>query len=137
MTHVAVIAAQRHALVQVQGLDVVWHTMTGGGLEVETTPDPDGARGEVLTGSVTATDITLTTGFSPHHDLDWVRDIKRGVGTARYTVVRQWTDENWSPIGTPEVYPGCLLVGYTNPTTAPSSEAAQFSITLATTGEAL
>ena len=136
MTLAAVTAARRHALVQIEGLDVVWHTMTGGGLSVEIVEDPSDPGGEGIPGLVSADNIVLTTGFSPHNDLDWVREMKRGIGVDHYTVIRQWTDENWAAIGTPEVYPGCLLIGYTNPVTGPTSEPAEFTVTLSTTGEA-
>lgn len=136
MTLATVTASQRHALVQIQGLNVYWHTMTGGGRVVNVTEDPDDPTGDPLIGVVAAEDIELTTDFSPR-DMDWVRDLKRSVGDGGFTVVRQWTDENWSHIGEPEVYPDCILIGYSNPTSSPTTEAATISVTLATKGEAL
>lgn len=131
-------AAQRHAIVTIDGLDITWHTMTGGGRTVEAAPDPESEDGRILaTGKVTAENIVLTTSFSPYEDLTWVHQLKTGVGALRVTVTRHWTDENWDYIGDPEVYPDCLLIGYENPTTAPSGDDVEFAITLATTGEAL
>lgn len=136
MSLASVNAAQRHAMVTLAGIDHLWHTMTGGGRTVTTAPDPY-VPGGVMAGAAIAEDITLVTSFSAHRDLEWIREMKRAVGSGRYTVVRQWTDENWSPVGEAEIYPDCLLLGYTNPPSAPSGDYTEFSVVLSTTGEAL
>jgi hypothetical protein len=130
-------AAQRHCIITLQGIDNAWATMAGGGITATTTPDPYSDVGEVIAGGLRAENIVLTTGFDPRHDLDWINELKRGVGEFRGTVTRQWTDENWTHLGDPEVYPDCLLIGYTPPATTASGDEAVFTITLATTGEAL
>ena len=137
MTIATIKAAQRNALVTIRGLDVAWHTMTGGGMTVTAREDPSSADGELILGTPQAEDIVLTASFSPRNDIEWTQDLKRSIGEKRLTVIRQWTDENRRHLGDPEVYPDCLLIGYTNPTSSPSAEDAEFSITLATTGEAL
>lgn len=138
MTLLTINAAQRHAIVTIAGLDdIVWHTMTGGGVSVSLLPDPTSHEGEVIPGNPAAENISLATGFNPHDDRLWMRELKRSVGIGRYTITRQWTDENWRPLGEPETYPDCLLVGYDNPTSAPSGEDAEFVITLANTGEVI
>lgn len=138
MSKLVIRAAQRHAIVHLEGVPVAWHTMTGGGITVPVADDPDTADViESIPGTPRAEPITLTTSFSPAEDLEWMKDLKRGVGMLRATVTRHWTDENWRRIGEPEVYPDCLLIGYENPTTTRSGDDVEFSITLATTGEAL
>lgn len=137
MSLLTIKAARRHALVTLEGFDTVWHTMAGGGRGVQMIEDPLSDLGEMIPGPVRAENIVLTTSFSPRTDLEWIRELKLGVGVLRRAVIRQWTDENWTHIGDPEVYPDCLLIGYTAPTTAPTGEDVDFSITLATTGEAL
>lgn len=137
MTIATIKAAQRNALVSIRGIDVAWHTMTGGGMSATTREDPLSEDGELLTGTPRADDITLTASFSPRTDMEWTQDLKRGVGEKRLTVIRQWTDENRRHLGDPEVYPDCLLIGYINPVTSPSAEDVEFTITLSTTGEAL
>lgn len=139
MSRVTVNAAQRHALVTLEGVNAAWTTMTGGGRTVITTDDPDTDDGTriVIVGKTVAEDIVLSTSFDPKADIDWMNQLKRGVGTYRGTVTRQWTNENWTHIGEPEVYPDCLLTSYTPPESSRSGEDAMFTITLATTGEAL
>ena len=137
MNQLTINAAERHAIVTIEGLDIVWHTMAGGGVAVSVVDDPYSSTGEVIAGNVSADNIILATGFSPHDDLHWMNELKRSVGVGRYTVTRQWTDENWRHIGDPETYPDCLLIGYTNPTTGPTGDDAEFAITLHTTGEAI
>lgn len=137
MSRVVVNAAQRHTIITLEGVNTSWNTMAGGGMGVTTVPDPMSDLGDVIAGNARAENIILSTTFDPRHDLDWINDLKRGVGQFRGTVTRQWTDENWAHIGEPEVYPDCLLIGYTPPPTTRSGEDAVFTITLATTGEAL
>lgn len=138
MSRVVVNAAQRHTIITLEGVNTSWNTMAGGGVSVAVTDDPDTFDViEQIPGRPRAENITLSTTFDPRHDLDWINDLKRGVGQFRGTVTRQWTDENWAHIGEPEVYPDCLLIGYTPPSTTRSGEDAVFTIILASTGEAL
>lgn len=129
-------ASQRNATVTILGLDIAWHTMTGGGVSSTISEDPTDPMGPPMVGEPRAENIVLTTSFSPRSDLDWIKKMKAGVGTERVTVVRQWTDENRRPLGEPEIYPDCLLIGYENPVTAPTPDDVEFSIVLHTTGEA-
>lgn len=137
MSLVVVNAAQRHTIITLEGVSTAWNTMSGGGMGVAMVADPLSDLGDVIAGDARAENIVLSTTFDPRTDLDWINDLKRGIGQFRGTVTRQWTDENWTHIGDPEVYPDCLLVGYTPPATSRSGDDAVFTITLATTGEAL
>lgn len=137
MSRVVVNAAQRHSIITLEGVNTSWNTMAGGGISVPVTDDPETVVIDYIPGQPRAENIVLSTTFDPRTDLDWINDLKRQVGELRATVTRQWTDENWTHIGEPEVYPDCLLIGYTPPTTTRSGEDAVFTITLASTGEAL
>lgn len=132
-------AAARHAIVTIQGLNVVFESMTGGGVSVDTGSEFDPFTGRMEDTAATATwdPIVLATSLAPHRDLTWLRQIKRRVGTGVFTIVRQWTDANWDPVGEAEVYPDCLLIGYTNPESSPSADDVTFALTFSTTGEAL
>lgn len=130
-------AAQRQAIVTVEGLDLVWTSMSGGGVTLDYTLDESFGAEAVMAGAVRAEPIVLTTTISPQRDLGWMRAVKKRLGRGRYTIVRQWTDPNWGPVGDPEVYADCLLIGYTNPESSPSAEDAVFTLTFATTGESL
>lgn len=139
MSRVTVNAAQRHSIVTLEGINAAWTTMAGGGRMAVTMDDPETDTGLriVVVGETAAENLVLTTSFDPRVDLEWINQLKRGVGSYRGTVTRQWTDENWTHIGEPEVYPDCLLIGYTPPASSRSGEDAVFTITLATSGEAL
>lgn len=130
-------ASQRQALVTVEGLELVWHSMTGGGMSVEYTLDDSSMPSGVTVGRRRAEPIVVTTTVSPERDLGWMRRVKAMVGVARFTITRQWTDPNWVPVGDPEVYADCLLVGYTNPETSPSTDDAVFSLSFVSSGESL
>lgn len=131
-------AAQRQAIVTVDALpDLVFSAMSGGGITVSYEEQVAGGVTEITVGRVVAEPIVLTTALSLYRDLTWMRQVKAMVGVRRFTITRQWTDPNWAPVGEPETYPDCLLIGYTNPESSPSVEDAEFSLTFATTGEAL
>lgn len=129
--------AQNQCIITVEGLEVTWHTMTGGGRSVAFEWDYSCTPPSILAGTVVADPIVLTTTVSLYRDLAWIRAVKRYVGHRTFTITRQWTDVNWDPVGEPEVYPDCLLVGYTNPESTPTTEDAQLALTFATAGEAL
>lgn len=130
-------AAQSHALVTVAGLSVVFEAMAGGGATSDWELDDSSGVPELRMGRMRYEPIVLTATLAPRRDLGWLRTLKRSVGTGRYTITRQWTDSNWTPIGDPEIYPDCVLVGVDNPESSSAAEDATFSLTFATTGEAL
>lgn len=130
-------AAGRHAIVTVSGVPVVFASMSGGGTTVEWEVDDSAGAPELRMGAVRYEPIVLSTPLSPYRDLEWLRRVKRRVGGGPFTVARQWTDANWAPVGAPEIYPGCVLIGVSNPESADSADDAVFTLTFATTGEAL
>lgn len=132
-------ASQRHSLVTVQGIDIVWRSMSGGGVSSDYSRDYDGGSDtpDFIPGIPEPEDIEVTTTVAPKRDLEWMRQVKALVGRGRFTITRQWTDANWDVIGDPETYPNCLLIGYSNPEVGQNSDAAEFTLTFATSGEAL
>lgn len=132
-------AAQRHSLVVVHGIPITWRSMSGGGVSGEYSRDYDGGsdHADFIPGVPEPEDIEITCTVAPRRDLEWMRQVKALVLKGRFTITRQWTDAAWDPIGDPETYPDCLLIGYTNPEVGQSSDAAEFTLTFATNGEAL
>lgn len=130
-------APGRHALVTVAGLGLVFTAMTGGNRVAEWEVDDSTGAPQLRVGRVRTEPIVLTAALSPHRDLEGLVRLKAAVGIGRYTITRQWTDANWTPVGDPELYPDCVLVGVTNPETGDTADEVSFSLTFATTGEAL
>lgn len=132
-------ASQRHSLVVVHGIPILWRSMSGGGVSGDYTRDYDGGSdvADFIPGYPEPEDITVTTTVAPRRDLEWMRKIKGQVLRGRFTITRQWTDANWDPIGEPETYPNCLLTGFSNPEVSSSSDPAEITLTFATNGEAL
>ena len=132
-------ASQRHSLVVVHGINILWRSMSGGGVSGDYTRDYDGGsdRADFIPGYAEAEDIEVTCTVAPRRDLEWMRRVKAQVLKGRFTITRQWTDANWDPIGDPETYPDCLLTGYTNPEVSASADPAELTLTFATNGEAL
>lgn len=132
-------ASQRHSLVVVQGIPILWRSMSGGGVSGDYSRDYDGGSdtADFIPGYAEAEDIEVTTTVAPRRDLEWIRKVKAQVMKGRFTITRQWTDANWDPVGEPETYPNCLLTGYSNPEVSASSDPAELTLTFATNGEAL
>lgn len=132
-------ASQRHSLVVVQGIPILWRSMSGGGVSGDYTRDYDGGSdvADFIPGYAEAEDIEVTCTVAPRRDLEWLRKVKAQVMKGRFTITRQWTDANWDPVGEAEVYPNCLLTGYSNPEVSASADPAELTLTFATTGEAL
>ena len=132
-------ASQRHSLVTIQGIPLIWRSMSGGGVSGDYTRDYDGGSdvADFIPGYAEAEDIEVTCTVAPLRDKEWMDRVKAQVLKGRYTITRQWTDANWDPVGQPETYPNCLLIGYNNPEVSASADPAEFTLTFATNGQAL
>lgn len=116
-----------------------WRTMSGGGAEAEVTRDYDGGSEvpDLLPGIPEYADLELTRTVDEVRDAAWLAQVRQGVGRLTATISRHPTDVNMVPVGKPVVYPGCVLVGFTEPESdASSGDAAEVTLTFATRGPA-
>jgi hypothetical protein len=132
-------ATKRQYLVTVEGIPGTWRTFGGGAGTASVTKDYDGGsdRADLLAGPPEWDDIEVVRTIAPSRDDVWVGQLRKLIGRGRFNVTKQSTDANWTKVGKPTTYPNCLLVGLQEPETdASSSDAAEITLTLATSGPA-
>lgn len=132
-------ATARQFLVNVEGIRGTWRGMEGGHVSAEYTPDYSGgaATPDLLSGPPQHEDITVTRTYDPVIDEAWAKNWKKQVGIRRVRLTKQPLDGNLRKVGKPTTWPGCLLIGLNFPDVdANSADAAEISLTFATTGSA-
>jgi hypothetical protein len=141
MTTTAILnkSTKRSYLVAVEGIPGTWRTFSGGAGSASVTKDYDGGsdRADLLAGPPEWDDIEVVRTVAPARDDVWIEQLRKLIGRGRFNVTKQATDANWTKIGKPTTYPNCLLIGLTEPETdASSSDAAEVTLTFATSGPA-
>lgn len=101
--------SQRQWLTKVAGIDGLWATFSGGEASVAHSKQYDGGSlvPDVLSGSPDFSDITVSRGFDPSRDGPVIRTLSRAISQGRSvqtTITRTPTDEDYTPVGQPEVY---------------------------------
>lgn len=132
-------ATKKQSLVTVEGIPGTWRTMSGGGGTADVTKDWDGGatRPDLLAGPTNFDDIELVRTYKPSQDAEWVERLVKRIGLDEFTITKQGTDVNGVKLGKPRTYPACLLIGLQEPDTdAASSDAAEITLTFATSGPA-
>jgi hypothetical protein len=130
---------KRLYLVTVEGIPGTWRTFSGGAGSSSVTKDYDGGsdRADVLSGPTEWDDIEVARTVAPARDDAWIGTLRKLIGRGRFNITKQATDTNWTKVGKPTTYPNCLLVGMQEPETdASSSDAAEITLTFATSGPA-
>lgn len=130
-------ASQRQHLTTVDGVAGYWASRTGGEVTAETSEVWDGGalRPSQLSAPASTDNIVVGRPYYPDKHQRARRDLSRRVGRLRTTITVQDTDADLVPIGTPDVYPGALLVRCTPPEgDASSSDAGMWEMEFAVTG---
>lgn len=101
--------SQRQFLTKVAGIDGYWSTFSGGETSVEHSKQFDGGSlvPDVLSSNPVISDVTVSRGFRPERDAAIRRLLQRALAqgrAVRTTITRTPTDEDYTPIGQPEVY---------------------------------
>lgn len=139
MTTTAEKLTKRQFLVTIEGIPGTWRTFSGGGGTASVTKDFDGGsdRADLLSGPAEWDDIEVTRTVAPARDDNWTAQLRKLIGRGKFNVTKQATDANWTKVGRPTTYPDCLLTGLQEPETdAGSSDAAEVTLTFATSGPA-
>lgn len=126
-------------LVTIEGIPGTWRAFSGGGGSASITKDFDGGsdRADLLAGPPEWDDIEVTRTVAPTRDDVWIKQLRKLIGRGKFNVTKQATDANWTKVGEPTTYPDCLLNGLQEPETdAASSDAAEITLTFATSGPA-
>ena len=94
-----------------------WHGWAGGTLTKETTLHHEGSRKEIVEGKATFEDITLTTGYDPDRDENWLDAVERAfqTGPVVHTLTRQAITPQGALRGKPRVDEGCVLKSVKRP----------------------
>lgn len=101
--------AQRQFLTKVAGIDGYWATFSGGEPSVEHTRQFDGGSlvPDLLSGNPAISDVTVSRGYDPTRDgpvrAALARALAAGKGFST-TITRTPSDEDFTPMGDPEVY---------------------------------
>lgn len=125
--------AQRQWLTKVAGIEGTWATFSGGEVAVEHTRQYDGGAlvPDLLSGNPTVSDITVSRGYAPERDgstrANLSRALAQGKGFAT-TITRQPTDEDYTPMGEPEVYEVKLKTVTPSDSDANSADASRFQL---------
>lgn len=111
------ITAKRSAAITVKGLTGFWANMTGGDTSAAATENWNGGSkvAAITTARPVISSITVTRPFDPATDREMCRTLRKLVGSSRYTITRQDTDDNDMKIGSPEVFSNCLLTKVATP----------------------
>lgn len=139
MTTTAEKATKRQYLVTIEGIPGTWRAFSGAGGSASITKDFDGGsdRADLLAGPAEWDDIEVTRTVAPSRDDVWIEQLRKLIGRGRFNITKQATDANWTKVGKPTTYPDCLLNGLQEPETdAGSSDAAEITLTFATSGPA-
>lgn len=126
-------------LVTVEGIPGTWRGFSGGGGTASVTKDYDGGsdRADLLAGPAEWDDIEVVRTVAPSRDDVWIAQLRKMIGRGRFNITKQATDAAWTKVGKPTTYPNCLLTGLQEPETdASSSDAAEVTLTFATSGPA-
>lgn len=109
-----------------------WHGWAGGELSKETTLHHEGSNRELVEGKATYGDITLTTGYDPDRDDNWLDNVERAFqkGPVVHTLTRQAITHTGALRGKPRIHEGCVLKTITRPDGADGSAADVGMITL-------
>lgn len=132
-------ATKRQYLVTVEGIPGTWRQFSGGGGTSSPTKDYDGGsdRADLLAGPAEWDDIEVLRTVAPARDDVWIGQLRKLIGRGRFNITKQATDAHWTKVGKPTTYPDCLLTGLQEPETdASSSDAAEITLTFATSGPA-
>lgn len=129
--------AQRQFLTKVAGLDGYWATFSGGEVSVEHTRQFDGGSlvPDLLTGNPSISDITVSRGYSVTRDGPIRAQLARALSQGdsfETTISRTPTDEDYTPIGPPEVYEVKLKTVTPSDADANSAEGARFQLMFST-----
>ena len=139
MTSTAEKITKNKYLVTIEGIPGTWRAFSGGGGSASITKDFDGGsdRADLLAGPPEWDDIEVTRTVAPTRDDVWIKHLRKLIGRGKFNVTKQATDANWTKVGEPTTYPDCLLNGLQEPETdAASSDAAEITLTFATSGPA-
>lgn len=129
--------AQRQFLTKIAGVDGFWATFSGGEVSVEHTRQFDGGAKvpDLLTGNPQISDVTVSRGYDPVRDAPIRSQLMRGLAEGRSfrtTITRTPTDEDFSPIGAPEVYEVQLKSVTPSDADANSADAARLQLVFST-----
>ena len=139
MTTTAEKITKRQYLVTIEGIPGTWRTFSGAGGTASVTKDFDGGsdRADLLSGPAEWDDIEVVRTVAPARDDAWISALRKLIGRGRFNITKQATDANWTRVGKPTTYPDCMLTGLQEPETdAASSDAAEVTLTFATSGPA-
>lgn len=139
LTQVAQKATKRDYLVTIEGIPGTWRSFSGAGATASVTKDYDGGarRYDNLAGPVEYDDIEVVRTVAPTRDDAWIKTLRTLIGIGAFTVTKQYITPAGMKVGAPTTYPACLLVGLQEAESdASSSDAAEVTLTLATSGPA-
>jgi hypothetical protein len=128
-------AAQRQALIKVNGIDGHFAQKTGGEVTSDATKVYDGGqlRPDVVAAPAETGDVVLTRPYDPDQHQNLIEDLKKKVGqwTTTISITPTKTDLTAAKV-TPTVHPNALLTGVRSPEwDAGSGDAADFELTFA------
>lgn len=129
--------AQRQWLTKVAGIDGFWATFSGGEVAVEHTRQYDGGSlvPDLLSGNPTISDITVSRGYDPNRDGPLRSRLSLALAQGkgfRTTITRTPTDEDYTPIGRPEVYEVSLRTVTPSDADANSADGSRFQLVFST-----
>lgn len=106
-------STNKQFLVKVQGIEGYFASFSGGRVASDARKVYDGGSlvPDVLSAPAQVENFTVSRHYDYQRDGDLVRVLKTQVGIATYTVSKTPTNASLVPVGPPETYVNCRLVG--------------------------